>query len=255
MQGGEKELLAYLVGEPDLDLVQVRQYLSSRLPAYMVPAHLTLLDKLPLTVNGKLDKSRLPEPDAAQRLASRPFLAPLSPLQKQLAASGKKCWASDKWAWKTTFSSWGGHSLKGHPPGLAHPAKTRGETRTQGRVCLPRPRRAGPAGGKSPAAGLRHDPGPAPGTLLPLVLLQKRLWVLSQLGQANQAYNMAGVYHLQGQLQTDALQGALSWLVARHESLRTVFQQDASGEVAQVILPPQPLALPLEDLRGEDPHA
>ncbi|MFJ7281016.1 amino acid adenylation domain-containing protein [Kitasatospora sp. NPDC098663] len=62
---GDKRLVAYLVPAEGLDVDVVRSYIAERLPAYMVPAAFLLLDTLPLTVNGKLDRKALPAPDYA----------------------------------------------------------------------------------------------------------------------------------------------------------------------------------------------
>ncbi|HYH78527.1 MAG TPA: amino acid adenylation domain-containing protein, partial [Longimicrobium sp.] len=82
----------------------------------------------------------------------------------------------------------------------------------------------------------------APRTV-PLTPAQRQVWVHAQLGDdASRAYNEQVVLGLRGRLDVDALRAALEDLVARHESLRTVF--DPSGE-AQHILPALPGALPL----------
>ncbi len=81
VQGG-KQLVAYLVleGEAPTDL---KAWLLSSLPEYMVPTHMVHLVKLPVTANGKLDRKALPLPDAAPQQA---YVAPENALQKALAA-------------------------------------------------------------------------------------------------------------------------------------------------------------------------
>ncbi|MCU1775583.1 non-ribosomal peptide synthase/polyketide synthase [Pseudomonas sp. 14P_5.3_Bac1] len=81
VQGG-KQLVAYLVldSEKPADL---KAWLLSSLPEYMVPTHFVVLTQLPVTANGKLDRKALPLPDAAPQQA---FIAPSSDLQKALAA-------------------------------------------------------------------------------------------------------------------------------------------------------------------------
>jgi len=60
---------------------------------------------------------------------------------------------------------------------------------------------------------------------------QRRLWVLSQLEGGNVAYNVPGAYELEGELDEDALEASFMELIARHESLRTVFVEREDGEV------------------------
>jgi amino acid adenylation domain-containing protein len=80
---------------------------------------------------------------------------------------------------------------------------------------------------------------------------QKRVWVLSLFDEGNTAYNMAGVYAIEGKIDRDALQQAFDALMERHESLRTVFKEDTQGEPRQWILPAADLhfAIAHHDLR------
>src|SRR4029077_18792749 len=64
---------------------------------------------------------------------------------------------------------------------------------------------------------------------------QGRLWVLSQFGEGNIAYNVPGVYEFEGKLDRGALEQSFRSLIERHEILRTVFKQDEEGEVKQCI--------------------
>jgi natural product biosynthesis luciferase-like monooxygenase protein len=66
---------------------------------------------------------------------------------------------------------------------------------------------------------------------------QRRLWILSQLGEGNIAYSLPGVYVFDGELDPTALQRSFQQLIRRHEILRTVFRQNAEGDIRQVILP------------------
>ncbi|WP_412770035.1 AMP-binding enzyme, partial [Pseudomonas savastanoi] len=83
------QLAAYLVpAEPDQDQQSLREALKTELrahlPDYMVPTHFIVLDKMPLTANGKLDRKALPAPDASRLQAA--YIAPQGELEQQLAA-------------------------------------------------------------------------------------------------------------------------------------------------------------------------
>ncbi|WP_160716860.1 non-ribosomal peptide synthetase [Chitinophaga solisilvae] len=87
----------------------------------------------------------------------------------------------------------------------------------------------------------------------PLSAAQRRLWILSQSAEGNIAYNMSGVYQLEGALDAAALNTACESVVSRHESLRTVFREDGQGNVLQVILQPAAVfgGIQQRDLRDE----
>ncbi|MBX3712883.1 MAG: amino acid adenylation domain-containing protein [Lysobacter sp.] len=84
---------------------------------------------------------------------------------------------------------------------------------------------------------------------LPLSSAQQRLWILDRLDPGNSVYNVTALTRLTGQLDADALERTLGEIVRRHESLRTVFVQDAEGPM-QRILPPAPMRLIHHDLTG-----
>jgi hypothetical protein len=77
---------------------------------------------------------------------------------------------------------------------------------------------------------------------LPASYAQQRMWFLEQLEGGNAAYNVPVVYRLRGPLDVTALEGALNAVVARHETLRTVFAVE-DGVPAQVISSPAPVSL------------
>lgn len=89
----------------------------------------------------------------------------------------------------------------------------------------------------------------------PLAFSQSRLWVIDRMESAAGLYNVPVVVRLQGNLDHDALQKALDEIVARHQVLRTVFEETSQG-VVQRILPPQPVQMPLIDLSDRsDPES
>jgi hypothetical protein len=63
MEQEEKQLVCYVIrhGDREIELTELRNYLRDRLPAYMAPSEFVLIDELPLTANGKIDRARLPK--------------------------------------------------------------------------------------------------------------------------------------------------------------------------------------------------
>jgi len=78
---GTKELIAYVSSDEPLSAAELRSHLAETLPNYMIPAHIMRLEKLPLTVNGKVDKRALPAPTEL----STTYIAPNSDEEKILA--------------------------------------------------------------------------------------------------------------------------------------------------------------------------
>ncbi|MHB2052591.1 amino acid adenylation domain-containing protein [Pseudomonas sp. VEM90] len=107
-----KQLAAYVVAEPGLDVAgfceRVREALKQVLPDYMVPAHLMLLERLPLSPNGKLDRKALPVP---QVVAERVYVAPCSELQRALAEVWQTVLKIERVGMTDNFYELGGDSI------------------------------------------------------------------------------------------------------------------------------------------------
>jgi amino acid adenylation domain-containing protein len=115
--GYDKRLVAYIV-TPDIEsmdhkpsLSEMRSFLKTRLPEYMVPAYLVLLDALPLTVNGKLDRRSLPAPNEVTHVLSTAFIAPCTETEQQLARIWCDLLHLQQVGRDDSFFEIGGHSL------------------------------------------------------------------------------------------------------------------------------------------------
>jgi acyl carrier protein len=105
-----QRLLGYVTchSDHDGDVVDVlKQHLRKTLPDYMVPGSLSVLDALPLTVNGKLDQARLPE----QSQRTRSFVPPSTEIEQQLAAIWAELLGVERVGKSDDFFELGGHSL------------------------------------------------------------------------------------------------------------------------------------------------
>jgi acyl-coenzyme A synthetase/AMP-(fatty) acid ligase/acyl carrier protein len=106
----EKLLVAYVVVEESpTDSKELRQYLRDRVPDYMVPAAIMELDQLPLTRNGKLDRSRLPAPAFGPQQET--FVAPRTPAEESLAQIWSEVLNVERVGVNDNFFDLGGHSL------------------------------------------------------------------------------------------------------------------------------------------------
>ncbi len=112
-KSGDKRLVAYMVTEEDRQLTpeDVRNYLSSQLPDYMVPAVYVFLDAMPLTPNGKVDRRALPKPDLEGAVIRREYVAPRNDTEEKLIAMVTELLHLEKVGVLDNFFELGGHSL------------------------------------------------------------------------------------------------------------------------------------------------
>ncbi len=247
---GER-LVAWIVVKPgaveaDLAPAALREFLRRSLPETMVPSRFVRLDALPLTATGKLDRRALPAPEEA---TGETVDAPLSAAEELLAGLWADVLGVEGVGPGADFFDLGGHSLLATRLasrvraafGVEVPLGVLFEAPTPAALAR---RLAAVQGGP---AFPEIVPVPRAPEGMPLSYSQRRLWFLHRLEPESPAYNVPGALRLRGPLRPDALAAALSEIVRRHESLRTVFR-DASPEPLQVILDPSPVALPWIDL-------
>ena len=110
---GENRLVAYVVPRDSVALTygQLRDFLKPKLPAYMIPSALVVLDALPLTANGKLDRRALPEPDGKGAVVSGGYTAPRTEVEERLALMWAEALGLERVGIHDNFFELGGHSL------------------------------------------------------------------------------------------------------------------------------------------------
>ncbi|MGW2399597.1 amino acid adenylation domain-containing protein [Kitasatospora sp. NPDC001664] len=238
--GGAKRLVGY-AAPAELDTAVLRKALATTLPEYLVPSAIVALDRLPLNVNGKLDRQALPAPDAAAYAAAagRPPRDEREALVCSVFAEvlGLPAVGPDE-----DFFALGGHSLLATRvtgrlrAGLGVETAVRDlfETRTPAALAT---RLATAAAGRP---GPTDRPRPE---LLPLSAAQARLWFQYRLDGATAAYTIPCAVRIDGPLDSEALRAAFGDVVARHEALRTVFP-DRDGRPFQRILTPARAGVP-----------
>ncbi|TJZ63649.1 amino acid adenylation domain-containing protein, partial [Chitiniphilus eburneus] len=247
---GRAQLLAYLT--PDmLDIEALRATLAAQLPDYLVPSAFTALTALPLTANGKLDRKALPAPVAA---ASARHEAPQGEVEMALADIWTELLGVARIGRDDSFFVLGGDSIlclkavaRARKRGFKLTAKQFFEHQTLSAIAA----QVRPA--TEPAPGIPRLSDEKRGQWLPLSYAQSRLWFLWQLEPDSTAYHIPGALRLTGALDTAALRAAFDALLARHESLRTVFQAAGDGLAQQRIQPAFALDIPLTDLSALDP--
>ncbi|MBB1242184.1 amino acid adenylation domain-containing protein [Streptomyces durbertensis] len=213
-------------------LSSVRAFLRERLPEYLVPAATVVLDTMPLTSHGKVDRRRLPEPDIRSAEDGRP---PRTPLEELLCGLFADILGVSRVTIDDSFFALGGHSL----------SATRLSSRLRSALGLELPVRSlfeAPTVAGLAEAVRRATAGDRPPLLpverpdrIPLSFAQRRLWFLDRYQGPSATYNVPLVLELKGELDRAALEAALGDLLERHESLRTVFPETA-GVPRQLVL-------------------
>ncbi|MFC7534640.1 amino acid adenylation domain-containing protein, partial [Actinoplanes sp. GCM10030250] len=197
----------------------LRTYLRDTLPEHMVPGAVMVVNRLPLTANGKLDKRALPAPRYGDLSFRR---APRNRTEARLCELFAEVLGADDIGIDDNFFDLGGHSL------LA----TRLISRIRGELGMDvdirgffaKPTVRGIAGGARADSGERPPLRRAVRTgPIPLASGQRRMYFLAELEGVAPSYNVPIVLSLSGVVDRDALEAALNDVVARHEALRTVF--------------------------------
>ncbi|QIS20127.1 non-ribosomal peptide synthetase [Nocardia terpenica] len=238
---GDQRLTGYLVAAEgvDPDPIVIRQQLSRELPAYLIPSALVLLDRIPLTPNGKLDKRALPEPAVAEAGTQ-----PRTPAEALVCALFAEVLGVAAVGVDDNFFDRGGHSLLAGKLVARIKAVTPAGLGIQDVFECPTPAALAEIVDRPAATGhVPLVPQPRP-ERIPVSHAQRRLWFLDRLTTGT-AYNMPIVLRLNGTLDERALRAALTDVVARHETLRTVFPE-ADGEPYQLVLPAETVAVPFE---------
>nr|WP_280235367.1 non-ribosomal peptide synthetase [Nocardia cyriacigeorgica] len=239
-------VVAYVVAA-DIGPAQIVSALREVLPSYLVPAHVVVLDALPLTANGKLDRSALPEPDI-ETMSSR---APATAFEEIVAGVYADVLGLDRVGADDDFFARGGNSLLATQVAVRIGAAL--GTTVPVRALFEAPTVAGLAalaahGADEARPALVARPRPE---RIPLSLPQQRMWFLNQFDTDSAAYNVPVAVRLTGDLDVEALRAAVGDLIARHEILRTVYPKTSSGPV-QVVLPAHSIALDPVDVAGEE---
>ncbi|MGP4092466.1 condensation domain-containing protein, partial [Streptomyces sp. KR55] len=239
---GDKRLIGYVVpvgGDAEFDTALLRDFAGHRLPDYyMVPAAVMILDALPLTTNGKLDRNALPAPEMTGSAEGR---APETPTEVVLSGLFGEVLGLERVGAEASFFDLGGDSLLA----MRLIARVRSvlEAEVSIRDLFTAPTVAGVArvidaadGGSRVPLQQRERP-----ERLPLSFAQQRMWLLNRMDDGEPGSAAAGAYNLplalriSGELDVVALEAALGDVAERHESLRTVFP-DVEGVPYQRVL-------------------
>jgi len=256
---GESKQLAAFVGvgacpSPREVRERIVQHLREKLPDYMVPARLTVREKLPQTSSGKIDRTALAalprDEDADESVGS----AARTETERTLQAIWASLLGVERPGVHATFFELGGHSLLAAR--LVSRIRTSFAVDIRLRTVFDEPTIHALAKRIDAQRGGEVLPPLTPAALdapLQLSFGQQRLWLLNQLEGPSATYSIPAALQLDGPLQVDALRRAFAAVVARHAGLRLVFPAVAGQPQVRVIDPYDPLAV--SDLSALAPEA
>jgi amino acid adenylation domain-containing protein len=249
-----QHLVAYITPAVgcEVDMAEIRECLKANLPDYMVPSAFMVLDAIPLTPNGKLDRKALPMPEYA---AETEYVAPRDDTEKQLVDIWQVVLQQEKVGIHDDFFVLGGHSLLAmqlvsrirDQLGFDLPVRRLFECPTIAGLA---PDIADSVRGEEqmPIPAVEHSDG------APLSYAQKRLWFLEQMEPGDPVYHIPVPMLMKNGVDVTAFETSLSQLIARHESLRTVFRT-IDAEAIQFVQPSMVLPLTVTDVPDTNPHS
>ncbi|UIN44643.1 bacitracin non-ribosomal peptide synthetase BacA [Bacillus licheniformis] len=225
-------LCAYVKAKKEVEPEKIRAFLKKSLPDYMIPQHFVQLDRLPLTVNGKVDKKSLPVPERSAAMDRR-YEAPRDQMEEKLVSIWEEALGINKIGINSNFFEVGGHSLKA--AALVSTIHKELNVKLPLRKIFETPT----------IKGLREYIGAAKESAFTsigkteekpyyrLSSAQKRLYILCQ-ASSHVAYNMPFAMTIEGDFDIRRFENTLKNMVKRHESFRTSFVM-IDGEVMQQI--------------------
>ncbi|MEU0885011.1 amino acid adenylation domain-containing protein [Lentzea sp. NPDC005914] len=219
-----QRLVAYVV--TGTDTKELKEFLRERLPDYLVPSSFVVLEALPLTANGKLDRRALPEPQALETDA---YVAPRTAREQALADIWAKLLQAEKVGVHDNFFDLGGDSIavlkvvaRARNAGLGLAVADVFTHQTVAELAA------------VTTAPTQKEAGPATGPV-PLTPIKK--WFTNATIDDRNHWNWSGLFELTQNVDEDRLKAALDTLVTHHDALRTRLHHDADGWHQEIVEP------------------
>jgi amino acid adenylation domain-containing protein len=250
----DQRLRAYVVTVEGVDTEggELREWLRRSLPDYMIPTTFVLLEELPRTPNGKLDRRALLQHSQPETIPASRHVAPRNPLEEVLAGIWAEVLGVERVGIHDNFFELGGHSLLATQVvsrvrkvlqvelGLREFFESPTVAELVGSIAALR--RGDAQSNMPPLTRSERDPQG-----MPLSFAQQRLWFIDQLAPGSPVYNIPFSFRMMGELNVKAIEQTLCEIARRHEVLRTTFAK-RDGRPVQLIAEAADFTLPLTDL-------
>lgn len=232
-KNGNRYLCAYIIATKPLTVAELKKYLANDLPHYMIPSYMIQVEAFPLSPNGKIDRKALPEPVGNMNTGVE-YEAPSDMAEQQLAAIWQDILGLERVGINDQFFELGGNSLKAMTL-VAKIHKTFNAQVRLSEIFKTQSLKDLATYIKSMQFSVYSSIRPAEEKeYYTLSAAQKRMYILSQLGDINSNYNISGVAVIEGELDKSHFEEAFKKLLKRHESFRTSFEM-VEGEPVQRI--------------------
>lgn len=227
-------------------------YLRGMLPEYMIPSLLIEMDRFPLNINGKVDRKALLEIIKNESGRTTEYLAPRDKIEEKLVEIWQEILGKEQAVGvKDNFFESGGHSLKATR--LAGMIYKEFEVKLELKDLFAKPilEEQAKLVQQSVKTSFITIPQVASTNGYLVSYSQRGLWLLSQFEKGSLAYNMPGVYLIEGDLEPQSVKYAFDELIKRHESLRTLFKENEEGTIMQFVQEPEDVEFSIQytDLR------
>ncbi|HTN70672.1 MAG TPA: amino acid adenylation domain-containing protein [Methylomirabilota bacterium] len=228
-QDGDHRLIAYVIPttQPGPTTSKLRSFLKEKVPDYMIPSAFVMVDAMPLTSNGKIDRKALPAVGDSRPKLDTLFIAARTPVEHELSKIWAEVLALEQIGIHDNFFDLGGHSLRAMQ--IISRVRDAFQCEVPVRHFLENPTLAALAGyiesarlTRDKAEDLSIQPIARNGEL-PVSFAEQRLWFLNELEPGSPRYNVLSAFQLTGRLNVAALERSLNEIIRRHETLRTVF--------------------------------
>ncbi|MFC9821198.1 amino acid adenylation domain-containing protein [Streptomyces erythrochromogenes] len=256
----DDRLAAYVTGRSPAEPADLRAFLGRSLPEYMIPASVTVLDALPLTVNGKVDRAALPDPDRAAPGSAGRHVEPRTPEEELFAGVWTEVLGVGGIGVHDDFFHLGGDSIRAVQ--LAGALHDRGWQVTLRDVFnaptvaellpLARPAAADPAADRPFALIAEEDRAELPPGIVdayPMVSMQLSMVFHMEVAGGTDSYHNVNSYRISGDLDESALRRSVEEAMARHAVLRTGLDLSGYGEPLQLVHGTLPVPVEFADLR------